>query len=146
MSKESFFAHRYTTQSMIVLFAILLFVVVYWVCGTIAVNAGTGWDGSIYLNYIERLARGGHSWRSVSFNADARLWSFDWRCRTRVVANVLLDLSNVGEWARCFHGAGVVLFSLDEYRVRTKVGVNVDSFADVDLARIGHAGVLPNSQ
>ena len=58
MSKESLFAHRYTTQSMIVLFAILLFVVVYWVCGTIAVNAGTGWDGSIYLNYIERLARG----------------------------------------------------------------------------------------
>lgn len=58
MSKESFFAHRYATQSVIVLFAILLFVVVYWVCGTIPVNAGTGWDGSIYLNYIERLARG----------------------------------------------------------------------------------------
>lgn len=58
MSNKSFHAHRYTTQFVIVLLAILLFIMVYWVCGTIPVNAGTGWDGSIYLNYIERLSRG----------------------------------------------------------------------------------------
>ena len=50
---------RYKESLIVALSAAIAFTVVSYIVGTIAVQNGAGWDGSVYLNHIQTLGRGG---------------------------------------------------------------------------------------
>lgn len=53
-----FTSEKFRFFSFIVWATLLLFMLTYYVTGFIPVSSGAGWDGSVYLNYVQVLASG----------------------------------------------------------------------------------------
>lgn len=68
MIAESYL-QRYKFPLLVACIAAFLYLVVYFICGQIPVTGGAGWDGSVYLKYIQKLSQGeaihGDPYRSI---------------------------------------------------------------------------------
>lgn len=51
--------NKYKINITIFIFVSMLFLAIYYIAGYIPVSGGAGWDGSVYLNYVQTLGAGG---------------------------------------------------------------------------------------
>lgn len=127
------FLQKYKFQLLIVCITALFYLVVFFICGQIPVDGGSGWDGSIYLNYIQKLSQGqaihGDPYRSIRMPGFGPLIAFvavgirpDSYLFTQLLLNVFFlslglaffysSLINIGcGHKRAITGVAVLLFS-----------------------------------